>query len=1082
MNAIRGPLAAACGLILVFVLGLACDAAALGYIYGRVRSDPDPTNISVPYTRVTWGAETAGGCTYNPGHAWTDANGDYKSPVLGDGSYSVGSGVGACVNNVYLCTGTPAVIHNGNAKANFVKKLYAITATPGAGGSMTVIYGNDWDSPGVNPSISANGSVPAPCGTDMYFSIAPNSCFSIANVVVDGVSVGAVSSYLMNVTTANEHSISASFAIKTYSLGASAGSGGSISPGSVSVNCGAGQTFSIAPNACYRITDVVVDGASVGAVGSYTFSNVQTNHSISANFAINTYTISASAGAGGSISPGSVSVNCGAGQTFTITPNACYRIADVVVDGTSVGAVGSYTFSNVQTNRSISATFAINTFTISPVTAGAGGSISPGSVSVNCGSSQTFMIAPSAGYRVANVIVDGASAGAVGSYTFSNVQANHAISATFADSTAPVVHVLYPNGGESLVAGTVANLRWIATDSVGVTGVDLYLRNGPAGTFTSLATGIPNNGAYEWTVTGPASSDCYLKVVAHDAIGNTGEDRSDMAFAIAVVRDDMVWCAEQRITHDTPHSAAPDLAVTPAAVHVVWQEGPGSGTSWDVDYSRGTGQWPADTMAWQPATALSGSPSSHSPSIAVDSQGRLHVAWAHNEEPMTEQIFYRRWDGAWSEPECLRTVQNTAQDPSIMVDGADDVHVTWSESAMGQGTIYHKRWHSAWGPEEVVSQGGSRVDPDLAADSQNRLHAVWLGSEGSAPGVYYKSWENSWGAEARLNVMLADAASPAVAVDAVGRVHVAWSDMRSGRPEVYYRSGDGTNWDPEFAVSPLDESNSVTPEVGVDGAGRVHVVWTDTRDGNPEIYHRIWDGAWLPAERVTDAAGNSSTPRIVCTGDYIYLAWTDDRDGNPEIYWRKGTVCPNGECQSLPTPALASLADSRVEGDRVFLRWYVSGSEFGSTAVYRHGPDTDWMRLGERSPDGAGYLAFEDDGLTAGRRYGYRLGLRTAQGEVIAGETWVDLPALDFALQGARPNPAEGGVLSVHFTLPSAAPASLALYDVSGRQVQKLDVGALGAGQHTLDLGQGQHLAPGLYLVRLTQGANTRTTRVAVFR
>ena len=69
------------------------------------------------------------------------------------------------------------------------------------------------------------------------------------------------------------------------------------------------------------MADVLVDGVSVGAVTSYTFTNVTANHTIAASFAIDTYTITASAGANGTISPtGAVSVNYGANQTFTITP------------------------------------------------------------------------------------------------------------------------------------------------------------------------------------------------------------------------------------------------------------------------------------------------------------------------------------------------------------------------------------------------------------------------------------------------------------------------------------------------------------------------------------------------------------------------------------------------------------------------------------------------------------------------------------------------------------------------------------------------------------------------------------------
>src|SRR6185295_5932271 len=161
------------------------------------------------------------------------------------------------------------------------------------------------------------------------------------------------------------------------------------------------QSFSITPDACYHILDVLVDGVSVGPVSSYAFSNVQANHTIDASFELTTYTITASAGSGGSISPnGAVSVDCGSDQSFSITPDACYHILDVLVDGVSVGPVSSYTFSNVQANHTIDASFELTTYTIT-ASAGAGGSISPsGAVSVDCGSDQSFSITPDACYHI----------------------------------------------------------------------------------------------------------------------------------------------------------------------------------------------------------------------------------------------------------------------------------------------------------------------------------------------------------------------------------------------------------------------------------------------------------------------------------------------------------------------------------------------------------------------------------------------------------------------------------------------------------------------------------------------------------
>ena len=70
------------------------------------------------------------------------------------------------------------------------------------------------------------------------------------------------------------------------------------------------------------------------------------------------YTIEATAGAGGSISPsGSVSVREGRDQTFTITPDKGYAVSNVKIDGKSIGAVKSYTFENVSRTHTIEVVF-----------------------------------------------------------------------------------------------------------------------------------------------------------------------------------------------------------------------------------------------------------------------------------------------------------------------------------------------------------------------------------------------------------------------------------------------------------------------------------------------------------------------------------------------------------------------------------------------------------------------------------------------------------------------------------------------------------------------------------------------------
>jgi hypothetical protein len=66
---------------------------------------------------------------------------------------------------------------------------------------------------------------------------------------------------------------------------ATAGPNGKIIPeGTVSVNRGGDRTFSIAANPGYRISDVQVDGNSIGAIPCYTFIIVKEDHTISATF------------------------------------------------------------------------------------------------------------------------------------------------------------------------------------------------------------------------------------------------------------------------------------------------------------------------------------------------------------------------------------------------------------------------------------------------------------------------------------------------------------------------------------------------------------------------------------------------------------------------------------------------------------------------------------------------------------------------------------------------------------------------------------------------------------------------------
>ncbi len=199
---------------------------------------------------------------------------------------------------------------------------------------------------------------------DTAFDVGDNTSTTLQNLTAQ--------TYYIAVTAYDSNYFQSAFSPELVldSLTASAGPGGTISPsGTFFQSQGASQTFTISPSACYATADVLVDGTSVGALGSYTFSNIATNHTISTTFAIispctvssssspSTYSVTPSAGSGGLISPNTAQiVNYDWTASFTVSPNNGYDIASVTgCGGTLAGNV--YYTGAITSDCTVTATF-----------------------------------------------------------------------------------------------------------------------------------------------------------------------------------------------------------------------------------------------------------------------------------------------------------------------------------------------------------------------------------------------------------------------------------------------------------------------------------------------------------------------------------------------------------------------------------------------------------------------------------------------------------------------------------------------------------------------------------------------------
>ena len=212
-------------------------------------------------------------------------------------------------------------------------------------------------------------------------------------------------------------------------INATADIGGSIYPnGTVSVSCGTNQTFTITPDACYLISDVIVDGQSQGPITQYTFPNVLADHSIRVQFSQKSYTINATAGTGGSIYPsGNVSVSCGSDKRFVMIPDTYFKVLSVLVDGSDIGKADNYTFTNITGDHTINVTFANAGFTIN-ATADPYTIDHPYGVKIYAeGENKTYITQAKPGSELLNVEVDNITFGPGDTWSFLNISENHDI-------------------------------------------------------------------------------------------------------------------------------------------------------------------------------------------------------------------------------------------------------------------------------------------------------------------------------------------------------------------------------------------------------------------------------------------------------------------------------------------------------------------------------------------------------------------------------------------------------------------------------------------------------------------------------
>ena len=171
-----------------------------------------------------------------------------------------------------------------------------------------------------------------------------------------------------------------------------------------------------------------------------------------------------------------------------------------------------------------------------------------------------------------------------------------------------------------------------------------------------------------------------------------------------------------------------------------------------------------------------------------------------------------------------------------------------------------------------------------------------------------------WSKDVRLTNDSAESEHPDIAVDSKNNIYVVWQDHRDESYELYYKKSrdGGKTWCSDTRLTSISGSDKA-PSVTIDQNDGIHVVWSHGGGGNAEIYYKnSLDGGdiWSGNMGLTHASGDSFTPKIVAYEDTLHVVWSDKRDGNFEIYYKRSD--DGGNSWSDDRRLSNTTGDSRV--------------------------------------------------------------------------------------------------------------------------------------------------------------------------
>ena len=382
---------------------------------------------------------------------------------------------------------------------------------------------------------------------------------------------------------------------------------------------------------------------------------------------------------------------------------------------------------------------------------------------------------------------------------------------------------------------------------------------------SSAASPMPTgNGDFSELVSDGEDKSNWFPIIAIDGDGNLhvvwseldvlGGWRTDILYRM---KSGDSWMPIETVVGDIGGMfVKPSMALDSSGnVHVTWESDrnvSGSGTDRDIFYKvRTHGEWTATELV-----SAESNESSSNPSIAVDGDGNVHIAWTDASGiPGTEgrdSVFYKMKTAlGWTS---TRVIQSDAgsecKNAKLVVDAQGNVHITWVEIVVEDWVhhIKHRMKQSGhWGDVQTVRQSDIEIGDFngilMGLESTGRLHLIWSEQDWqNNPGDHFTNKYHSvmddavWSTPELIPIGIYDV-GPALAIDRDDRLHLVITgapsdyepDPQSGpiMNNIGYITYHEGSWS-EYGFVDLDRMEQrIITSIAVDDGRNVHLVWMD---------------------------------------------------------------------------------------------------------------------------------------------------------------------------------------------------------------------------------------------------------------